>query len=247
MADEAAPERGVGTLWIERGGERLALLAERALYWPARRRLLIADLHLGKADTFRRAGLALPAGSTERDLQRLSALIERTEASSLWVLGDLLHGEPQGQAWWAAWRAWRQRHARLAVAVLPGNHDRALAPVADRLQIDRQDACVLDGTLLLTHDPEDVGLIALDGKPAAAGRALHRVCGHLHPAMTLPGLPGRWPAFWLRERMTILPAFTRLTEGLSFRLGRGEAAAVCVRDRLVCVAPGGNVRPPITT
>jgi uncharacterized protein len=37
-------------------GEPVTLAGARALYWPARQALLIADLHLGKADVFRRAG-----------------------------------------------------------------------------------------------------------------------------------------------------------------------------------------------
>ncbi|MEE7547733.1 hypothetical protein HF319_12415, partial [Xanthomonas sp. Kuri4-1] len=45
-------------------GETVELLGDRALYRPARRALLIADLHLGKADVFRRAGIGLPAGGT---------------------------------------------------------------------------------------------------------------------------------------------------------------------------------------
>ncbi|HXH01105.1 MAG TPA: hypothetical protein VNI56_02790, partial [Xanthomonadaceae bacterium] len=59
---------------VDIAGERFELLGERALHWPRRQRLLIADLHLGKADLFRRAGIGLPRGGTSRDLQRLSAL-----------------------------------------------------------------------------------------------------------------------------------------------------------------------------
>ena len=74
------------------GGEPVRLLADRALYWPARRRLLLADLHLGKADVFRAAGIALPRGGTGHDLARLSALVDATHAASVWILGDVLHG-----------------------------------------------------------------------------------------------------------------------------------------------------------
>ena len=42
-------------LRVSLGGEDVVLLGGRALYWPARARLLLADLHLGKADAFRRA------------------------------------------------------------------------------------------------------------------------------------------------------------------------------------------------
>jgi hypothetical protein len=36
-------------------GEKLGLFAERAIYWPARSTLLVADPHFGKAATFRRS------------------------------------------------------------------------------------------------------------------------------------------------------------------------------------------------
>lgn len=72
-------------LELEIAGEPMRALGDRALYWPARRRLLIADLHLGKGDVFRRAGIALPSGGTSHDLARLAALLERTGAHELWI------------------------------------------------------------------------------------------------------------------------------------------------------------------
>ena len=76
MADE---------LLLLRAGESLVLLGERALYWPTRQALLIADLHLGKADVFRRAGIALPSGGTGEDLNRLQALLDRYACRELWI------------------------------------------------------------------------------------------------------------------------------------------------------------------
>jgi len=45
-------------------GEKLVLLAERAVFWPAKKALFVADFHLGKAASFRRAGIPLPSGTT---------------------------------------------------------------------------------------------------------------------------------------------------------------------------------------
>ncbi|RZA14803.1 MAG: phosphoesterase, partial [Lysobacteraceae bacterium] len=90
---------------VRLGGEPVRLLADRALYWPARRRLLLADLHLGKADTFRAAGIALPRGGTALDLARIAALVAAQGAEELWVLGDLLHGRTDLSSWRAAWEA----------------------------------------------------------------------------------------------------------------------------------------------
>ena len=42
---------------VELASERLELLGERAVWWPARRTMLLADAHLGKAGHFRKAGI----------------------------------------------------------------------------------------------------------------------------------------------------------------------------------------------
>jgi len=38
-------------------GEELLLLPQRALWWPAQKTLLVADLHFGKAATLRAHGI----------------------------------------------------------------------------------------------------------------------------------------------------------------------------------------------
>src|SRR5690606_9677292 len=123
----AMPSPHDGRLNVCIAGEPLVALAGRALYWPARRRLIIADLHLGKDHVFRRSGMAVPQGMTQDDLQRLSHLIGSTGAESLWVVGDLLHGPSAPAGWKDAWRDFRRRHQTKDVAVLTGNHDRWLA------------------------------------------------------------------------------------------------------------------------
>lgn len=194
-------------------GEPVRLLGDRALYWPARQRLLIADLHLGKADVFRRAGIGLPSGGTALDLHTLAALVQAHAAQELWILGDMLHGRAPAAAWQQQWHAWRGAHPRLRVAAIAGNHDRALAGAG--LDIALLGDAVEDGPFALRHDP----------LPHAH---LHVLCGHLHPLATLPGMRRRWPAFWLRERMTVLPAFSHFTAGVAPVLDAGERLVACV-------------------
>ena len=167
-------------------GEPFMLVGARAMYWPARQALLIADLHLGKADVFRRAGIALPAGGTHTDLQRLQSVLDAHTCRELWILGDILHGPAHRAAWYQQWLAWRERNAALDVHVLRGNHDRQL-PHA-QLQVHIHDEVRLQA-FLLRHEP-------------IPDAALHVIAGHLHPQIALPPLRRRFPAFWLRERMT---------------------------------------------
>jgi DNA ligase-associated metallophosphoesterase len=198
-------------------GEPMRLYAERALLWPARQRLLIADLHLGKGDVFRRAGIAVPGGGTADDLARLDRVLAASGATSLWVLGDVLHGAAHAAPWRRVFDAWRARHPRLEIAAIGGNHDRALAPAA--LGIDLLGDAVVDAPFALRHAP--------------IAHRRHVICGHLHPALSLPGLRRRWPAFWLQTAMTVLPAFSAFTGGAGNRVDDEGRFVLCVDDELV--------------
>ena len=61
----------------------ILLLPGRAAFLPATATLLIGDVHLGKAATFRRAGIAVPEGSAQADLARLERLVATTKARRL--------------------------------------------------------------------------------------------------------------------------------------------------------------------
>src|SRR5919112_4797670 len=74
-------------------GEQIYLLSERAIYWPGASTLVVADLHWGKASTFRAVGIPIPIGTTSDDLARLDSALQRTQARRMVVLGDLFHAK----------------------------------------------------------------------------------------------------------------------------------------------------------
>ncbi|MEN1942838.1 ligase-associated DNA damage response endonuclease PdeM [Luteimonas sp. MJ293] len=210
------PSRSAVDLLI--AGEPMRLLADRALYWPARRRLLIADLHLGKGDILRAAGIAVPSGGTSHDLARLGVLLRATGASQLWVLGDFLHGPRQPRVE-AVWRAFLDAHPDCSCSVIAGNHDRAL--VADAAGVVHLPDDVADGPFRFRHMPVE--------SPGREGG--HVICGHVHPVVRLPGLPGRHPALALDPHQSILPAFSAFTGG--WLLEADSSWIACARSELV--------------
>jgi DNA ligase-associated metallophosphoesterase len=204
------------TLAWSLAGEPVVLDADRALAWPREATVFVADVHLGKDQVFREAGLALPSGAVAADLARLSGLVERHRARRLVVLGDLMHARTRmAAAWIREFGEWRAAHAALAVSVLRGNHDRALPQWPGVDGID-DGACL--GPFVLRHEP-------------APDHRGHVLAGHLHPGVVLRerhGPPVRLPAFWSGPHRTVLPAFGRLT-GLATQV----ADAV---DRLIACA-----------
>lgn len=199
-------------------GERVVLLADRALYWPRRRRLVIADLHLGKGEVFRKFGISLPSGGTTEDLSRLSAALCASGAEELWILGDVVHGLIPTSGWPDLWEQWRAAHANIRVAAVPGNHDRELAQSG--LSIEVLPDQILEWPFVFQHTPD----AHVDG---------HVLCGHVHPITTLPGLRGRWPSFWLREGVTVLPAFSEFTGGVAIKVDADQGAGICAAGKIV--------------
>lgn len=209
MDVEAVHDRVAATI----AGEAVELMAGRALFWPRGSLLFLSDLHLGKGDVFRRAGIALPRGGTGHDLDRLSSLILATGAQSVCILGDVVHGAVHDSAWRSTWAGWREQHAGVEVSALSGNHDRALPGAG--LAIDLLGPARDVGPFALRHEPSEV-----DG--------LHVLSGHLHPCAAVRGLGmRRWPVFWLRSRTTVLPAFSDFTGGCLVEADRDDGVVVC--------------------
>jgi DNA ligase-associated metallophosphoesterase len=210
-------------LQIDVGGESLELLAAGAIHWRARRWLVVADAHFGKAATFRARGVPVPRGTTRETLERLEAAIARTQPVSLVFLGDLFHApEAHAPATLAALRAWREARASLDVVLVEGNHDLKAGAPPPGLGIEvRPEPWRVDG-LAFCHHPQFV--------PGA-----HTLAGHLHPVVRISGRADdsvRLPCFWLREGLAVLPAFGSFTGGARFGREPGDRVVAIAEDRL---------------
>ena len=190
----------------------LRLLAGRAAFVPATRTLLVADVHLGKAATFRRAGIPVPEGSAQRDLARLERLAADHAARRVIVLGDLLHARSGcTEDVIEEFRTVRGRITAEFILVL-GNHDRGLAKspaaLAARLGIDACVTALDEPPFRFVHEP---------ASDAASGHGAGvTLAGHLHPTVSIRGVGGDRLAdrcFVADESVVVLPAFGSFTGG----------------------------------
>jgi len=184
------------------GGERLQLLPQRAAYLPGHRTLLVADAHIGKAQSFRRLGVPVPSGTTQDALARLDGALANTDAQHIVFLGDLLHSaQGHSEATWAAVAAWRAARSALRLTLVRGNHDQHAGDPPPAWGVDCVNGPWPLGGLLLDHHPE----------PVAGAYVL---AGHVHPAAVLGGHgPGRLrlPCFHFGPALGVLPAFGDFT------------------------------------
>jgi len=217
-----------GEVEVEIRGEVLRMTPERALYWPRTRTLFVADLHLGKAATFRASGIPLPEGGNAADLERLGQAVARTGADKLIVLGDMIHarrGRDGGGA--GAFAAWRAAHRDLDVILVRGNHDRHAGDPPGAWDVRVVDGPTPGPLFVLQHEPEPP-----DDSEAYA------LAGHVHPAARLRGRGGqrvKLPCFWLQERVAVLPAFSLFTGGASVRPAVGDRVFAVAGARVMDV------------
>src|ERR687897_293447 len=136
-------------------GEELYLLAERALWWPNASTLIVADLHWGKASTFRATGIPIPIGTTSDDLARLDSALTRTGARRMVVLGDLFHARAGRIAshTLAELRRWRSLASPVEILLVRGNHDRHAGDPPNDLRINCVNAPAFVPPFVFRHEP----------------------------------------------------------------------------------------------
>jgi uncharacterized protein len=207
-------------------GHELMALPQGALFWPARRALLVADLHLEKASWFAKGGQMLPPYDSIATLADLSAMAAATDATEIWCLGDSFHDSRGCDRLPARARdLLTALTARTRWTWITGNHDPG---IADHCGGEIVEEAEVDG-LLLRHeaDPDE---------------ARPELSGHFHPKLRI-SLRGRLVSrrcFVATDRKLILPAFGALTGGLDAHhpeivraVGGGAEALIPVQDRLL--------------
>lgn len=205
-------------------GEALDLLPEKAVFWPREETLLVADLHLGKPDTFVAAGIAVPRDSAATDLATLTRLLERTAARRLVVLGDLLHARAgRSETLLRTVAEWRESYLGLEVLAVRGNHDRRAGDPPPEWGFQMAAEPVLEPPFALRHFP--------DPTPGA-----YTLAGHVHPAYTIRGRGRqslRLPCFWLGPDTAILPAFGGFTGTTGLRRTPGTRVFVIADKEVI--------------
>lgn len=188
---------------IDCKGERLILSKDRAIYWEAKKMVVISDLHMGKAAHFRKSGIQVPNTITDTDLDRLSALIREFEPEILLVTGDLFHYQLNSEV--DTFKNWRAKFPQLRLVLVKGNHDLLKPEDYNGLSIEIYTKEYLCSPFRFVHD-----------QPAAAD-AYYNITGHIHPGITIFGKAKqrlRFPCFYFGKTCAILPAFSVFT-GLS--------------------------------
>ncbi len=181
-------------------GHDFAALPGGAIWWAARRALIVADLHFEKASWFAAHGQMLPPYDSLATLTDLAALVAATDPAELWCLGDSFHDSAGSMRLPTDSRALLvSLTAQLDWVWITGNHDAALAN-------DHGGRTLAQATvngLILRHE-------------ACPDEKRPELSGHFHPKLRVMhrnrAIARR--CFIASQTKLILPAFGALTGGL---------------------------------
>jgi uncharacterized protein len=177
--------------------EIFILLPEKVLLRKATNELIIADVHLGKATHFNKAGMPIPAGVVEKEIKQLDQLIKKYQVKSVLFLGDLFHSTINSE--WGIFISFLKKHEALNFVLVKGNHD-----IFDVKHYSQPNFKVVN-----TIEYED---FILSHEPIAHAKFV--ICGHIHPAIKMKGKAKQTltlPCFYKTDKLFIVPAFGKLT------------------------------------
>lgn len=200
-------------------GQKFSLHPLAAAYWEEQDMLLLADVHLGKAGHFRKAGMPIPQTGILKDYEHLDILCETYNPGTICFLGDLFHSSINKEFdLFAEWSC----AATSRLVLVSGNHDIIADVHYEKLGIEIMEEWTIDN-FHLTHEPQDSpGLI--------------NMAGHIHPGIELNGRGRdrmRLPIFHLNSWGLLFPAFGSMTGLYCIQPQRGDRVFVLAGEQVV--------------
>lgn len=201
---------------------------DRCIFWEEQNTLILADMHLGKAGHFRKAGIPIPADVNKADLQRLITQLLFFKADRVIIVGDFTHSAANKEL--ELFRKWRNDFPLFRFDLVKGNHD----ILEDHWYIEtgiilHKKELIIDG-FCFRHEP--VNTDPLENPPCAS----FTFSGHVHPGIRISGRGKqalRLPCFYFTPGHCILPAFSKFTGTYNVRPQKGEVVYTITGAELI--------------
>lgn len=198
------------------------LLPMRALYWPHRQMVIIADLHLGRV----MPRMPKIVENVQQTLLRVSEVLQHTNVNRLLFLGDVFHmRNTYHQELVGHFERWRATVAHVEMILVRGNHERAMGDPPRQLQLQCVDPGYEESGVTFLHEPRHSHSFAM--------------CAHLHPCLLVPtarAFATAVPCFVWNQEYLYMPAFEDTIPGrvISRRIDEHYA---CIHNQQVVAHP----------
>lgn len=207
---------------VEILNEHFRLYPQKAIFWKSQNSLLLSDLHMGKINHFRKAGIPVPAKANDHNLEVFIDLIAMCQPKRIICLGDLFHSHYNAE--WEVFGEVVRHFSSISFDLVQGNHD-----IMGKYQYSRKGIHVHNtlhiGKFTLTHHP-------MESVPEGE----YNIAGHLHPGVSLIGR-GRQamtlPCFYFGDRLALLPAFGKFTGLAKIAPKKQDKVFIIAEDKVI--------------
>lgn len=195
----------------------------KGIYWKEEDALLLADLHLGKASHFRKAGIPVPQDVQQSNFDKFMALLLDLSPKKVFILGDLFHSDHNNS--WDDFIYLTNQFKHVTFDLIIGNHDILDLKKYNEAKLNLYAEGRIVGPFILTHHP-------LEEVP----NGLFNLCGHIHPSVRLSGKGRqslRLPCFYFGEDQGILPAFGEFTGTFTIKTKAMDNVFVIAEEQVI--------------
>ena len=209
-------------------GQTFLLHPLKAMLWEEHSILLVSDLHLGKAQHFRKAGIPVPQEVKLSNFEKLRSILIDLKPKRLLILGDLFHSEINNA--WDEMVYLSQQFVDIKFELVIGNHDILEKQHYEDANIKVHYNQLTLEPFLFTHHP-----LELEEIPDS----LFNLCGHLHPAVRMYGKARqslRLACFYFGQNQGVLPAFGEFTGMSKLKVQKDDEVYVISEQEVIKVA-----------
>ncbi len=209
-------------------GQTFHLHPLKAAFWEEESCVILADLHLGKAAHFRKAGIAVPSMVADANWDRLLSLLVDFKPDRVLLLGDLFHSN-HNKICDEFTDLVRQFHTIIFELVI-GNHDILPLNFYTDNNLIIHDPALQQNPFIFTHYPMEKQDIP---------EGYYNIAGHVHPSVRLRGNGRqrlRFSCFYFGKQQSIFPAFGLFTGTANILPEKGDEVFVIVEDAVVKVS-----------
>lgn len=208
-------------------GQTLYLLPQKAIYWAETSTLIVADIHIGKVNHFRKAGIAVPQAVSDTDYTKLEFILSSFSISRVLILGDLFHSYYNDST--ITFSAWVKKFPAIEFILIKGNHDVL------------HDDFYISASLKVYKETFTQYPFIFSHIPLTQTSTYYNLSGHLHPAVKLEGKAKQslvLPCYYFGEKNGILPAFSNFTGKATLPVKKGDTLFVITNESVISINSG---------
>ena len=206
-------------------GEEFRLYPQKVSLWVKKKILLIADLHFGKINHFRKAGIPVPGTAVNKNWEMLIDILRWTTPARVLFLGDLFHSGYNQE--WEEFGNIVRHFPEISFELVRGNHDILSDYQYEKLNVKVHENDLIEQPFIFTHHP-------MESVPAD----MYNLSGHIHPAVRIRGTARQamtLPCFFFSMNKGLLPAFGNFTGLAKIKPGKKDRVYVILEDQVLAV------------